>query len=410
MIQFANPTFLWALAGLVIPIGIHLLSRKEGKVIRLGSLRHLEETSTQQFKGFRLNELLLLFLRCTLIMILGLLLSGLQFNQSRNERWLVIEKGLEATPDIKTTIDSLQKQGYEPHWLANDFPAFQDSLEVSATVNYWKLSATLASRNLQEVIVISANKADNFKGSRASLPAHIRWINYPLPPLDYALQAIQTSPDSILIRSGHTRATGTDFNSQNFIRPSSALDAEPIKTISVLLVSDETHAYDKKILNAAFTAIGKSIPVNIKVTSLTSGEISSFPQTDWCVWLADAELPTSPTPKLIYLKPQQSIDLIIMSGPNQWIVTQRLNEEVALKHNMTLALASLIVPDRSRLEEIASKKDRRVLPDQIAWAPLPLNESTREAGIGMASANPHLLVILLFVLLIERIISYKRNQ
>ena len=111
MIQFANPTFLWALAGLVIPIGIHLLSRKEGKVIRLGSLRHLEETSTQQFKGFRLNELLLLFLRCTLIMILGLLLSGLQFNQSRNERWLVIEKGLEATPDIKATIDSLQKQG-----------------------------------------------------------------------------------------------------------------------------------------------------------------------------------------------------------------------------------------------------------------------------------------------------------
>jgi hypothetical protein len=51
MIQFAQPIFLWALTALAVPIGIHLLSRKEGKVVKMGSLRHLRETSTQQFKG-----------------------------------------------------------------------------------------------------------------------------------------------------------------------------------------------------------------------------------------------------------------------------------------------------------------------------------------------------------------------
>ncbi|MBP9924506.1 MAG: BatA domain-containing protein, partial [Cyclobacteriaceae bacterium] len=74
MIQFAQPIFLWALTALAIPIGIHLLSRKEGKVVKMGSLRHLRETSTQQFKGIKLNELLLLALRCLLIILfVGLL-------------------------------------------------------------------------------------------------------------------------------------------------------------------------------------------------------------------------------------------------------------------------------------------------------------------------------------------------
>ena len=73
MMRFVNPLLLWSLAGLVIPLGIHLLSRKEGKVLRLGSLRHVQETSTQQFKGIRLNEIVLLMLRCAMIILLSLL-------------------------------------------------------------------------------------------------------------------------------------------------------------------------------------------------------------------------------------------------------------------------------------------------------------------------------------------------
>jgi hypothetical protein len=77
MIQFAQPIFLWALTALAVPIGIHLLSRKEGKVVKMGSLRHLRETSTKQFKGIKLNELLLLALRCLLIILFVSLLAGL---------------------------------------------------------------------------------------------------------------------------------------------------------------------------------------------------------------------------------------------------------------------------------------------------------------------------------------------
>ncbi|NBP69377.1 MAG: hypothetical protein EBU52_11590, partial [Cytophagia bacterium] len=50
MITFSNPAMLWSLLGISIPIAIHLLSRKEGKVIPLGSIRYLEESPSQQFK------------------------------------------------------------------------------------------------------------------------------------------------------------------------------------------------------------------------------------------------------------------------------------------------------------------------------------------------------------------------
>src|SRR5258706_563824 len=92
---FANPIFLWSLLGLSIPITIHLLSRKEGKIIRIGSIRHIQETSTQQFKGVKLNEILLLILRCAMIIVFSLLLSGLQCTGIQKEKWVVVERSLE---------------------------------------------------------------------------------------------------------------------------------------------------------------------------------------------------------------------------------------------------------------------------------------------------------------------------
>lgn len=65
--NFTQPLFLWTLAGAFIPIAIHLLSRKEGKVVKVGSLRHMEESNTSRFKSIRLNETLLLLARCLMI-------------------------------------------------------------------------------------------------------------------------------------------------------------------------------------------------------------------------------------------------------------------------------------------------------------------------------------------------------
>ena len=99
--QLVNPIWLWGLTGLLIPVGIHLLSRREGKIIKIGSIRHLEETNSKQFKSIRLNEFFLLILRCLIITILVLFLSGFHFKSlEKSGKWLIVESGLEHDPAI----------------------------------------------------------------------------------------------------------------------------------------------------------------------------------------------------------------------------------------------------------------------------------------------------------------------
>src|SRR6185369_4812686 len=113
--MFSNPLYLFSLAGLAIPLAIHLLSRKEGKIIKMGSVRHVVETSTQQFKGIKLNELILLALRCAMTIVFSLLLSGLQCTNQGNEKWVLVEKELKGFPNLHVILDSLESDGYSLH-------------------------------------------------------------------------------------------------------------------------------------------------------------------------------------------------------------------------------------------------------------------------------------------------------
>lgn len=404
--QFANPIFLWALTGLSIPIGIHLLSRKEGKVIRLGSLRHVHETSTQQFRGIRLNEILLLVLRCLLIVLFTFILSGLHWNALGKTRWVLIEKGLESQPELKTILDSLHEEGYEFRLLAESFPFLEDSASIISPVNYWSLLEKLQRKNLSDVIVFGQNRATNFVGLRSNLPANMRWIGQPLPPLDYTLRAVQIKADSVSIREGHTSSDATHFTTKKVGRPTEM--TETFDTISIAMVSDEKYSYDQKIIVATLKAISKYFSIEFKLTELQTRD--QMPTSDWLVWLSDKNIPETNS-KVLYVKPQfnNQQELFFPAKINQWIITQRLNEEVALQENVTLKLASLLIP-REELQKKADSKDRRMISDSIAWASAQTDNKNTIDGIVSENVNPYLIVFLLFLLFIERFVAYKRNQ
>ena len=43
--SFAHPLYLWTLLGLLVPIAIHLWSKKEAKTIKIGSVQLLSEST-----------------------------------------------------------------------------------------------------------------------------------------------------------------------------------------------------------------------------------------------------------------------------------------------------------------------------------------------------------------------------
>ena len=190
--QFVNPIWLWGLTGLLIPIGIHLLSRREGKIIKIGSIRHLEETNSKQFKSIRLNEFLLLILRCLIITILVLFLSGFNFKSLQESgKWLIVESGLEHDQQFSVLTDSLKRSGFEVKSLTSGFPDLSDNPSVIKKINYWNLLDELKKKSLMQAVVLSYNYAEGFKGKRTSLPEKVKWISKNPAPIEFVLNAIR---------------------------------------------------------------------------------------------------------------------------------------------------------------------------------------------------------------------------
>ena len=406
---FTNPIWLLALAGLSIPIGIHLLSRKEGQVIKIGSLRHLQETNTQQFKGIRINEIVLLTLRCTLIILLVLLMSGLSFEKATNSesKWVLLEMGLEDIPEVHSQLEIFQNQGYELRLLADGFPVNIDSVSTSSTNLYWRLVEQLQSEKIADVIVISKNSINGFRGMRPAMPSNIRWISVPAESIDYTLKANSVG-DSIVARMGHSEVGKTYFTTRIFSKNEWSQTINPVDSIQVVIVADRIHGYDKKIIEASLEAMKLSSTTKIEIINSSPEKINLNGYGDWCIWLTDIPPSDSVVSNIISLRPELNQEILFQEKTNRWIITKRLNQEIAWSESLTVKLASILLFLESDWRT-ASQNDRRILPDESVWSKGDSNETSNATALAQ-SADSYLLTFFLMMLLVERILAYHRNQ
>jgi hypothetical protein len=404
MIQFAQPIFLWALTALAIPIGIHLLSRKEGQVLKMGSLRHLRETSTQQFKGIKLNELLLLALRCLLIILFVGMIAGFHWKDKGAKRWVLVEHGLENQQQVKTIADSLMSDGYEWRWLQSGFPLRE---QVSnGEVNYWKLISELKNENLVKAIVFSRSTLNNFNGFRPNVPSEISWVSISSNPNQFVLQTLKKD-GQYLIREGHATYDKTYFETQQANTLNDSLEVSEQRKITVAIAHDDAHAQDLQIIKAALKAIEQTVPVQLLINEIAPTQTSA--SADWTIWLSDSYFPAIDSLNSLILKPQIAHELISRVKPHQWIINKRLTIEQARNENLSLQLANLLLYDAALINR-ANKFDKRTLPDSLIVSGGKKETSTQNASLLPQSPNQYLVILFLLILLIERVIAYARKQ
>jgi hypothetical protein len=402
--QFTQPIFLWALAGLSVPFAIHLLSRKEGKVIKMGSLRHLQETSTQQFKGIKLNEFLLLALRSLLIIILVFLISGLHW-PDKNKKWMVIEKGVEENPLAKKLLDSLKSQDFEWRWLQEGFPK-ESELRKDETINYWNAIAQLQQQELSQVIVLSHSYVEQVKGLRMAMGKNIQWITFPAKENNFVAEAIKHQ-GKILIRKGNSKTEKTNF--ETIVSSNSLPDSISVKqapSIAITIASEEKYEQEKLIIKASLTAITNVLPIDLIIEEVSTNK-TTF-STDWVIWLSDKELKTNDSTHYILYQPQLKEKSIEQITKNKWSINGRLNMEYARESNLTLQLASLLVDEKEKWSKIYNQ-DRRSVADQVLLSGTTL-QSPQASDDEASVFNPWLLILFLLILVIERLVSYQRNQ
>ncbi len=410
MMSFANPAFLWSLLGLSVPIAIHFLSRKEGLIIKLGSLRHVHETSTQQFKGIRLNEILLLILRSLIILCVSLMLSGLQFSSEGDKKWIVAEAGVEKNPAIKKMMDSLITQGYERHALSS-FSGRNGhsnaSLRLSMrNINYYSTIELLQKENLSEAVVFAFNRLEQFQGKRIPVPANIKWIGVDPEPKEYVLKAVQQK-DSVWLRIGNTNATVTAFTNQKTKSVNDSIPVESAKQIAILIVHDQYQQQERSILKASLKAIDEITPDNFLLVEKLETDFAASDSAAWCFWISQKKH-RSDNSKTILLEPENTSQLIEQREPMLWRITKSIDEETALREGLTVALASLLTQDVAHLE-VARANDQRMALEKELWS---ASDDERASAIANtdSSTAPYILMILMLLIIIERFVAYHHNQ
>jgi hypothetical protein len=384
--MMAQPAYLWAMLALTIPVAIHLLSRKEGRVIPVGSLRHLQETASQQFRGVKLNELLLLALRLWLLVLFVLLLAGFNWNTTNN-KWVVVDPALNNHPEARAFADSLRANGYEWHWLTNGFPKQDQTPE--AVQNYWPVINELRTQPVNEVIIVSASLLKNFNGSLQPLPTFITWQTFELPEHNFDVFAVKKSNYN-LVRRGTSNSTQTRLVTDTVTTLSDSVFM--LRPIRVAVSTDNNFESETQLVAAALKAIQTTLPLEI-----VSAEVNN---ADWLIWLSGNAIPDTRA-NLITIDntPGKILEQI---APAKWVIHE-LTIDRPLQENFTVQLAALLTTHAKTERQIALN-DRRSMPDLLT--------TTNQATVtkkASAMSWP-LLVVFILSLLAERIVAFIRKQ
>lgn len=415
--QFTNPIWLWALSGLAIPVGIHLLSRTEGKTMYIGSLRYLKDSPAARFRHLRLNEIGLLLLRCALLALIVFLLAGLTVNfNSEVRKWIVIEKGIENSEHYGPMIDSLEKHGFETRLLKPGFPLLKDSADNQQGLDYWGAAEKLRAMDLDSVIVVSYGYVNQFRGERISLPASISWFVDEPRADNFVAWKVSNNVDSVFTRTGHTSSTVTRFETkkEHAVPENKNTVAD---TVKISLFSDKEFTYDQKTLTATIDAI-QTITPHTLIVSLKSKDELNPADSSWIIWLSHEAFPIDYKKSIAFAEcSEETIPLLIEVDKDPvcatsvlrsgWAITHRLHEEIILKENFTIRLAAILLPE---INNTLAAHDRRVLPEPMMWATTNKKDNFFVSKERNNTLQAIIMIVIFLTLVSERILAHQRNQ
>ena len=105
--QFLSPWMLWGLAAMAVPVAIHLWQRRKVVTLPFGTLKYLRAASASTRRNARLENLLLLLLRCAIIGLLALAMA-----RPAAHRKAFRELGGNVTRTVIFIVDRSMSMGY----------------------------------------------------------------------------------------------------------------------------------------------------------------------------------------------------------------------------------------------------------------------------------------------------------
>ncbi len=358
---FLNPLYLWGLLGLAVPLAIHLWSKKEGKTIKIGSIKFLTEANPKQASSIQLNELLLLFLRLLLLALLVLILGEPQWNRQAENQPVayLIEPVLLKNPEIRLMIDSLPEGTVR--LLKADFPKWERDqvLQNSEKIpNYWQLAQEMKNLRADSVVLFTRALLQGINGKRPAVDANINWVILNPETVQNQMILAEKEGDSIKLVSVYSNSNLLTFDPKKISQNRNEINQErdsislqlngklfklPLiiqDTLRIQISASDSLSAEKKYIDASFRALGSYMGQPLKL--FEDGD-SVNNETDILIWLKNEQIPDISGRILTYKPDILAKNLIIpTANRNVFNLTQHLNSENIISGNLPEQLLTLL--------------------------------------------------------------------
>lgn len=127
--EWIQPTLFWAMAGIAVPLGIHLWNGRKGKVIAWAATAWLDTKESQSSRSLKLEHWWLLLARIILWALLVLLAVGLWWKSLEQSGSPKIVHAVLSDPQVEAEfrfeLEQALSRGEEVFWVAPGLPEYE---------------------------------------------------------------------------------------------------------------------------------------------------------------------------------------------------------------------------------------------------------------------------------------------
>lgn len=381
---FANPIYLWSLLGVLLPIGIHLWSRRQARTIKVGSIELLEASDSVRSRAIRPNEWWLLALRVLIVSLLALILSGPRLNQPapREGFVYVVEASLLRDGGLPGELRGFSGKLPQIRLLEKGLPVWDPDETPPAAAGppgYWQLVPELNALNADSVLVFTRGYLSGTRSKRPVSQSRMRWIAIenkdslvkPLLARGDAETAefytLRSQADKTLFDRRQITASGGSYSISEGgdsirLRGENGVSLLPLQyenPLQVGLYTGTGMEAEQIYMEAALRAVSKFMHQEIRIKKGPAVTDSIAAGSDALLWLSEAPPPPA-NGTVLYFRPDSLAHGLIEPGLKQghYRLTARLNYENTVEGHLPGQLIQLLLPE-APWEETIRTADRR---------------------------------------------------
>lgn len=404
--QFLNPLMLWGALAVGIPIALHFWHQKKGKLVHWAATQWLAEKDLQPAKGIRLDNVLLLIIRCLLIVLLAFLLAKPIVHWPKSNAEYQKIHLVQANPllinNYKFELEEALKKGENIYQIGNE-------AEPMETISTPPISVALPPLTLQTCL----NKVYERNRGQGNLKFELYLINSQglgqvssiVVPTPFALHSfIDTTQKPLKPYLEFSDKRKVYVNAADQLTSAESLpsgqkfETQPVHSGAIQVLIDTKNKTEKQLLNAGLKALTDVYNIDFSIDEALNTE-------KHCDWVFSGrrlpDVPKAFSSKTLFIALNNN-----EIAPNAEWQTLRLDDEVRTNGQLPEWLGQQLV------SQFQLNPSQKPLSNQQLMALFQPREAAEYSGVSAAEqAQMSKVLFLVFILLlgIERWLAIQKN-